>query len=171
MEINSYFSFQACELMKKNKNLRILLRFILTAKFKIISNPIFMFFYLLLSISLCSQNSQLQNYSTKDGLPQSQVNDIVQDSIGYLWLATQGGGLARFDGQYFTVYNEDKGLKSNFVQSLLVKKDSLLIGTSSGLSILVKGKIKNYESPRINRIVSIDHVNPTCQLLFLVNTK
>ena len=156
MEINSYFSFQGCELMKKNKNLRILLRLILTTKFKIIPNPIFMFFYLLLSISLCSQNSQLQNYSTKDGLPQSQVNDIVQDSIGYLWLATQGGGLARFDGQYFTVYNEDKGLKSNFVQSLLVKKDSLLIGTSSGLSILVKGKIKNYESPRINRIVSID---------------
>ena len=110
------------------------------------------FFFLLCNLSLYSQNSQLQSFTTKDGVPQSQVNDIVQDSIGYLWLATQGGGLARFDGKNFKVYNENKGLKSNFVQSLLVKNDSLFIGSLSGLSILVKGKFKNYKSPSISRI-------------------
>ena len=112
-----------------------------------------------------SQNSQLQSFTTKDGVPQSQVNDIVQDSIGYLWLATQGGGLARFDGKEFKVYNENKGLKSNFVQSLLVKNDSLFIGSLSGLSVLIKGKIKNYKSPSIRRIVSID------QKILLATTK
>ena len=112
-----------------------------------------------------SQNSQLQIFTTKDGVPQSQVNDIVQDSIGYLWLATQGGGLARFDGKEFKVYNENKGLKSNFVQSLLVKNDSLFIGSLSGLSVLIKGKIKNYKSPSIRRIVSID------QKILLATTK
>ncbi|MEQ6123878.1 two-component regulator propeller domain-containing protein [Pseudotenacibaculum sp. MALMAid0570] len=103
-----------------------------------------------------SQNSQLQNFNTKEGLPQSQVYDIVQDSIGYLWLATQGGGLARFDGDEFTVFNEKKGLKSNFVNSLLVRNDSLFIGTYSGLSIYTKGRFKNYESPKINKVVAIN---------------
>ena len=92
-------------------------------------------FSLLFFPTILSQNSQLQNFNTKEGLPQSQVYDLVQDSIGYLWVATQGGGLARFDGHEFTVFNEKKGLQSNFVNSLLVSNDSLFVGTFSGLSI------------------------------------
>ena len=151
--------------MKKNKNLKIVLQLILTTVVKINCVYIMVFFFLLCSLSLYSQNSQLQSFTTKDGVPQSQVNDIVQDSIGYLWLGTQGGGLARFDGKNFKVYNDNKGLKSNFVQSLLVKNDSLFIGSLSGLSILVKGKFKNYKSPSISRIVSID------QKILLATTK
>ena len=112
--------------------------------------------FLFVSLSSYAQNSQLQNFTTKEGLPQSQVYDIVQDSIGYLWLATQGGGLARFDGDEFTVFNERKGLKSNFVNSLLVKNDTLFIGTHSGLSIYAKGKFKSYDSPKINKIIYLD---------------
>ena len=110
-----------------------------------------------LNHSIYSQNSQLQNFTTKEGLPQSQVYDIAQDSIGYLWLATQGGGLARFDGDEFTVFNEKKGLKSNFVNSLLVKNDSLYIGTYSGLSIYTKGKFINYKSPKVSKIILVNH--------------
>jgi len=113
-------------------------------------------FLLLLSTFSFSQNSQLQNFNTKEGLPQSQVEDIVQDSIGYLWLATQGGGLAQFDGAEFTVFNEKNGLKSNFINSLLVSNDSLFVGTFSGLSIYSKGKFSNYESPKILKIKSVN---------------
>jgi ligand-binding sensor domain-containing protein/two-component sensor histidine kinase len=81
---------------------------------------------------------------------------MVQDSIGYLWLATQGGGLARFDGDEFTVFNEKAGLKSNFVNSLFVSNDSLFVGTFSGLSIYSKGKFTNFESPKVHNIAKID---------------
>ena len=121
------------------------------------NNILCILFFLLVIFSSNSQNSQLQNFTTKEGLPQSQVYDIAQDSIGYLWLATQGGGLARFDGDEFTVFNEKKGLKSNFVNSLLVKNDSLFIGTYSGFSIYTKGKFRNYESPKVTKVVLIDH--------------
>ena len=126
----------------------------LNSKFKFTYNYIFILF---LSLSSYSQNSQLQNFTTKEGLPQSQVHDIAQDSIGYLWLATQGGGLARFDGNDFQVFSEKKGLQSNFVNSLLVKNDSLFIGTFTGLSIYTKGKFINFECPKINKIVAIDN--------------
>lgn len=114
-------------------------------------------FFLLLSTFTFSQNSQLQNFNTKEGLPQSQVYDIVQDSIGYIWIATQGGGLAKFDGDKFTVFNEKDSLQSNFINSLLISNDSLFIGTFSGLSIYSKGKFKNHQSPKINKIISIDN--------------
>jgi ligand-binding sensor domain-containing protein/two-component sensor histidine kinase len=118
----------------------------------------FLFSLLLISSFTYSQNSQLQNFNTKEGLPQSQVYDIVQDSIGYLWLGTQGGGLARFDGDEFTVFNKKKGLQSNFVNTLLVSGEHLYIGTHAGLSVYSKGKFSNFESPRVNKVVSLDDI-------------
>ncbi|MGM5471004.1 two-component regulator propeller domain-containing protein [Flavobacteriaceae bacterium LMO-SS05] len=40
-----------------------------------------------------------------DGLSQNSVIDIAQDSIGYLWLATQDG-LNKYDGKQFIHYNK-----------------------------------------------------------------
>src|SRR5262249_12297835 len=35
------------------------------------------------------------NYSTRDGLGHSLINDIAEDSNGHLWVATNGGGVSR----------------------------------------------------------------------------
>jgi len=53
-------------------------------------------------------------WTTEDGLPQNSVNAILQSRDGYLWLATFGG-LARFDGVRFTIFNSGNtpGLLSN----------------------------------------------------------
>lgn len=42
-------------------------------------------------------------FTSDDGLPRSGVNAVVQSRDGYLWVGTFGG-LARFDGQAFTVF-------------------------------------------------------------------
>lgn len=62
----------------------------------------------------------LRNYTAIDGLPQSQVNAIVEDANGYLWMATSGGGLARFDGQQFKVFTTLDGLLSNTIFDLKI---------------------------------------------------
>lgn len=41
--------------------------------------------------------------SVKDGLSQNSAISIIQDSIGYLWIATQDG-LNKYDGRKFTRY-------------------------------------------------------------------
>jgi len=64
-------------------------------------------FLALLFAPLCvysQQNFVLRNYTAAQGVPQSQINGMMEDSNGYLWLATYGGGVARFDGQNFKVY-------------------------------------------------------------------
>ena len=117
------------------------------------------FFPLLIfiNIQLTAQNSQLRSYSIEDGLPQSQVYDIVQDDIGYLWLGTQGGGLSNFDGTNFSVWNENNGLLSNYIHALHTSNDSLYIGTDRGLSIKVKDSFSNYKSPEINHFFASEY--------------
>jgi len=45
-------------------------------------------------------NYYVQSWQTDEGLPGNQVNDLLQDRNGFLWLATIGG-LVRFDGVAF----------------------------------------------------------------------
>ena len=54
---------------------------------------------LFMSNGLIAQNNQITAYSLEEGLPQSQIYEIVQDDLGYIWLGTQGGGIAKFDGK------------------------------------------------------------------------
>ena len=107
-------------------------------------------------LTLSAQNRQLRAFTLEDGLPQSQVYAIVQDNKGYLWLGTQGGGLARFDGNDFKVFNEKSGLRSNYINSLFTTKGNLYIGTKQGLSIKHREKFVNIETPEVNKICQIN---------------
>jgi len=75
-----------------------------------------------------------ESWSIGDGLPQSQVWDLLEDSRGYIWMGTRGGGLCRFDGATFQSFSNREGLPNNFVASLMEDSDGLLwIGTDEGL--------------------------------------
>lgn len=113
---------------------------------------------LVISCSAYTQNKKLRAYSIQDGLPQSQVYDIVQDEKGYLWLGTQGGGICRFNGKNFEVWNETKGLQSNYVHALFASAEKLYIGTKRGLSIKNKETFTNFEAPLVNQIYSFNDV-------------
>ncbi len=104
---------------------------------------------------VCAQNSQLRLYTIEDGLPQSQVYDIVQDEMGFLWLGTQGGGLASFDGNSFKVWKESDGLQSNYIHSLYAQNDSLFIGSKEGLSIKVNNQISTVSGPPIHQFYRV----------------
>jgi len=74
------------------------------------------------------------HWTTENGLPQNTVTAIAQTRDGYLWLGTFGG-LARFDGVKFTIFNSANtpGLISNRFTSLYVDNEGLLwIGTEAG---------------------------------------
>jgi PAS domain S-box-containing protein len=59
-------------------------------------------------------NYLIRHWGDGSGLPQNSVNSIIQTHDGYIWLATYGG-LARFDGLKFTVFDAGNTpqLKSN----------------------------------------------------------
>ncbi|MFB6279082.1 MAG: two-component regulator propeller domain-containing protein, partial [Salinibacter sp.] len=82
-----------------------------------------------------AQQRPLDNYSLEEGLPQSQVRDVLQDERGYLWVALLGGGLARFDGHTFKTFTAEDGLPSNVALTLHEDASGALwVGTRNGLA-------------------------------------
>lgn len=77
----------------------------------------------------------LDNWTSREGLPQNSVNVILQTRDGYTWLGTEEG-LVRFDGVHFTVYSTRTiaAFRQNTVAALAQTTDGdLWIGTDEGL--------------------------------------
>lgn len=92
-------------------------------------------FILLFAFQLEAQQYNFHNFSVKDGVAQSQVYALLQDSRGYIWIGTRGGGLSRYDGINFKTFTEKDGLSNNYIYD--IKEDSkhnIWIGTNNGLS-------------------------------------
>ncbi len=94
---------------------------------------------LLIIILLLARIGQAQHnfvqYSVQNGLAQSQVSDICEDQFGYLWFATRGGGLSKFDGTKFHNITIRDGLKSNIVYKVIEdSKGNIWAGTDEGLT-------------------------------------
>jgi len=97
---------------------------------------IILFACLLGDTSVSAQQNNFINYSLDEGLKQSTVYALIQDSRGYLWLGTEGGGVSRFDGVSFDSYDKKSGLSGNIVRSLMEdSKGNIWIGTDAGITV------------------------------------
>lgn len=84
---------------------------------------------------LFSQHKNFRSWSVREGLPQSDVYDIIQDHLGYIWMGT-GSGAVRFDGKNFTSYSTKQGLAGNAVRSLLCdSKNRIWFGSDGGIAL------------------------------------
>lgn len=90
------------------------------------------FIFLTIAFTGFSQRINLQKFSVKEGLSNSNVKHIEQDNYGNLWLATNYG-LNKFNGKNFEIYTTTNGLPSNEITTLLYLNDELFIGTKKGL--------------------------------------
>lgn len=87
-----------------------------------------------------------QSWQAESGLPQRSVSAIAQTSDGYIWLGTEGG-LVRFDGVNFTVYDKrtTPELPGDVITALLADgENNLWIGTQGGLVRLTGGTFRAY---------------------------
>lgn len=101
-----------------------------------------------------AQRYNFKNYTVEDGLAQSQINDINQDSQGYLWIGTESG-LSRFDGLNFVNFSIDDGLPDNKVEKIYFHKNECWIATPSGLAKFTDDRFIPYlfdEPERVNDV-------------------
>ena len=71
---------------------------------------------------ILAQQNNFKSCSIEDGLPQSTVYSIFNDSRGYLWLGTDGGVIARLDGIHYFNLNKKPGLAENNVRRIIEDK-------------------------------------------------
>jgi len=85
------------------------------------------------NLQLKAQRYNFRNFSVEHGLPQSTVYAICQDNKGYLWFATDGGGVSKFDGIKFVNYNTIDGLANNSINVIMEdSKGNLWFGSEGG---------------------------------------
>lgn len=82
-------------------------------------------------------NFKFRTYTVKDGLPHNKINKIVQDSKGFLWIATEGG-LSRFDGYSFRNFTYDERNKNSIISNNVLdiaidKNDELWLACDYGI--------------------------------------
>jgi len=79
------------------------------------------------------------NTGMREGLANASVSAMVQDAAGFIWIGTQGG-LHRWDGRSFTLYENEpfdaSSLPHNLIQTLYMDDDGVTIwlGTYGGLA-------------------------------------
>ena len=97
---------------------------------------------------------KFRHLNTSYGLPNQQVESIVQDNDGYIWIGTRNG-LAKYDGYnvetYYHVEGQTNSLVHNFVHGLFVdSKRRLWISTENGVSLYrpETNDFRNYNNVR-----------------------
>jgi ligand-binding sensor domain-containing protein/signal transduction histidine kinase len=90
-------------------------------------------------------------WSTEEGLPQSSVISVIQTRDGYLWLGTLNG-LVRFDGNRFTIFDENNtpGLSSERIVCLFEDSHTnFWVGVdTAGVALVKNGNVKYFDLGR-----------------------
>lgn len=126
-----------------------------------------LFFLLLFSLSNVRSNPNISNltfqcFSSSNGLPDDEVQQIYQDRTGFIWIGTRSG-LFKYDGykvqEYKSALSSPNLLTSNNIQCVVNDRQrQLWIGTNNGLNILneVTGEIRKIILPgwKSNNMIS-----------------
>jgi diguanylate cyclase (GGDEF)-like protein len=90
------------------------------------SKFLWLFLSILLPISvLNAQQLPFAHLSIADGLEDTVIFSIEQDSYGFLWIATRTG-INRFNGQRFWTYGKKDGLPHNLARNLMNSSQGVL---------------------------------------------
>lgn len=124
--------------------------------------------FILFFVSVPNLNAKTLSYrhfSVEDGLPSSEVYDVLEDDQGFMWFATDRGAV-RFDGYEFEVFNTDKGLPDNVVLSLFkdYKGRIWFAGYSGKLSYFENDEVSIYP---YNYIISEQVHSPLTMSIYL----
>jgi signal transduction histidine kinase/ligand-binding sensor domain-containing protein len=85
-----------------------------------------------------------QSYTTQDGLPHNNVQVVLEDKDGAIWIGTEGG-LVKLKDNTWTTFTTEDGLLSNVIEWLIEGPDkSIWIGTPSGINRLKDGRFTSF---------------------------
>ncbi len=86
-------------------------------------------------------------WTSKEGLPGDSITDLMQDSMGYVWIGTYGGPV-RFDGVEFEIFTKYKNEGFKGISARVIIEDrrgAIWIGTNgNGVARWRDGKFSMY---------------------------
>lgn len=73
---------------------------------------------------------EVTEITVNSGLPSNETYKVLEDQVGYIWIATDYG-LSKFDGNKHFIFNSTNGLPTNSVYHLFLEKDTSITGICS----------------------------------------
>ncbi len=101
-------------------------------------------YFLAIVTPIFAQQYDFKQYSLEQGLPQSQVLCVMQDSRKMIWGGTLGGGFFRFDGKNFTVFNQEQGFVNRVSQ--IVEADN------GNIYIIGRDNLLKYDGKKVKTL-------------------
>jgi len=95
------------------------------------------------------ENSNYEFYAENEGLPDLQINAIVHDVEGNVWIGSTNTGVYKYSGDKFKIYNKESGLNDEVV--LTITEDSrehIWVGTNTGVFIVKNGIVHPFRLPK-----------------------
>ena len=101
--------------------------------------------FILFVVNVQAQQYCFQQFSLAEGLPQSEVKEIIQTDLSTFWVITNGGGVVEFDGKRFNEINFPDGYIDNEIYSIFKDESGkIYIAGKNALAVYDGIKIKNY---------------------------
>jgi signal transduction histidine kinase len=94
------------------------------------------------------QNFLVKEYKVEDGLPIDVMKAVNQDSLGFIWIATDDG-LVKYDGQSFTSYKNQ--LSNRYLKAFLKTKSNKLIAIGDLDFVEIHNKLDTVEFTHLIR--------------------
>ncbi|MEL6772621.1 MAG: two-component regulator propeller domain-containing protein [Bacteroidota bacterium] len=94
---------------------------------------------LVLLVATSVRAQEFERFGIREGLPSELINDVALGPDGLLWIGTDGG-LARYDGHGFTVWqhhpDDPTTLPSSRISAVVPVTGRVWVGTAEGLAYL-----------------------------------
>ena len=88
-------------------------------------------------LALLPKEGEMKYLSKDEIFPSFDVNTIIQDKSGMIWITTEGYGIFSFDGESFRQYTHGDGLLSDFCNAAIVDEiGQIWIGHRLGISLI-----------------------------------
>ena len=99
-----------------------------------------------LTVMAQGQEAAFRHYGLEDGLPQSQVTALMEDSHGFLWVGTNTNGLARLAAGKFYPYGIAEGMQARSISDLMEDRSGHIWAASldTGLSEIIGSEVRNF---------------------------
>ncbi|MBI5215079.1 MAG: PAS domain S-box protein [Ignavibacteriae bacterium] len=95
-----------------------------------------------------NQKDSIGYFTSRDGLVNDNIWDLVVDSSGVLWIATERG-LGSYNQGEWRIYDERSGLKYPFIWPIVPRSEKVYVGTLGGGLAILDRTIPIPPSPRI----------------------
>jgi signal transduction histidine kinase len=98
-----------------------------------------------------------KTFSSSDGIPAKNINELFCDSQGTIWIGTFGSGIYRYSQDHFDSFTVNDGLPTNSINCFLEDQEGgLFIGlVSGGLNRISNGSVSVLGEKSFNDIWSI----------------